>query len=509
MFLNPHKKSPGNLSALAGLIGPVVALLVLASAAPAAVWNVSTFGELRGAALGATPGDEILIAPGSYHVTSPLYVTTRDLVFRGVSGNRDDVVLYGNGMNVNSGVLEGFWTAANGIELYNLTIKDFWHHGVHVSNDQASGDLADDVVISNVKIQNCGERYIKGSGNGTSSNVLVENVHFLQTEAYLPRPDHSVDEYNYIGGIDAMHTSNWIIRDNRFEGIMGAANGGRGAIFLWVGATNPTIERNVIVGCAEGIDLGNGYNPTGTWHVVGGVVRNNFIGWGGGDNRAVQLGYTKDVKFYNNTIYTDTNYHRAVHIYDSATIPTTNLVLENNLIRGTIADSSTGAITLTNNIIGSAVDPAWFVDPLASDLHLTALATAAIDQATTLADVTDDYDAHARPVGDFPDIGADEYGSSPGPQLPTPGDAQPDGKVDGGDYTIWADNYGKTDALPWPDGGWVVGNFTEDTNVDGGDYTIWADNYGYGTGGAAAIPEPMTLALLSVGGAVCLVRKRR
>ncbi len=93
-----------------------------------------------------------------------------------------------------------------------------------------------------------------------------------------------------------------------------------------------------------------------------------------------------------------------------------------------------------------------------------------------------------------------------GPVLPHPGDAQPDGKVDGGDYTIWADNYGKTDAPAWSAGGWTVGNFTEDANVDGGDYTVWADNYGYGTG-AAAVPEPACGLLLVVG--VWALRRRR
>ena len=156
----------------------VLALFVLGGvgAAQAYVWQVDTFGELRTAAMTANPGDEIVIAAGNYHVTSPLYVTTRDLVFRGATGDRDDVVLYGNGMNVESGVLEGFWTAGNDIELHDLTIRDFWHHGVHVSNDQASGNLADNIVLSNIKIQNCGERYIKGSGTGTSSNVLVDEV---------------------------------------------------------------------------------------------------------------------------------------------------------------------------------------------------------------------------------------------------------------------------------------------------------------------------------------------
>jgi len=92
--------------------------------------------------------------------------------------------------------------------------------------------------------------------------------------------------------------------------------------------------------------------------------------------------------------------------------------------------------------------------------------------------------------------------------LPWPGDVQPDGKVDGGDYTIWADNYGKTDAPLWSAGGWTVGNFTDDTNVDGADYTVWADNYGYGTGGAP-VPEPATLLVLAVGGAAGLIRRRR
>jgi len=80
------------------------------------------------------------------------------------------------------------------------------------------------------------------------------------------------------------------------------------------------------------------------------------------------------------------------------------------------------------------------------------------------------------------------------------GDASLDGKVDGGDYTLWADNYGQP-------GAWGDGDFNGDGITDGGDYTLWADNYGSGAGGAA-VPEPGVLSALAVG-ALALIRRRR
>ncbi|GAF81270.1 unnamed protein product, partial [marine sediment metagenome] len=54
-------------------------------------------------------------------------------------------------------------------------------------------------------------------------------------------------------------------------------------------------------------------------------------------------------------------------------------------------------------------------DPLNADLHLLPSATAATDQADTLANVTDDFDGDSRPIGAAPDIGADEFGDAVAP----------------------------------------------------------------------------------------------
>ena len=82
-------------------------------------------------------------------------------------------------------------------------------------------------------------------------------------------------------------------------------------------------------------------------------------------------------------------------------------------------------------------------------------------------------------------------------------------------HTIWADNYGKTDAALFDPNdesqlGWMEGNWTEgDTDVDGADYTVWADNYGKTCGDVfAPVPEPLTLVLLA-GGAAVLIRRKR
>ena len=86
----------------------------------------------------------------------------------------------------------------------------------------------------------------------------------------------------------------------------------------------------------------------------------------------------------------------------------------------------------------------------------------------------------------------------------TAGDATLNGCVDGLDYVIWSNNYHLSDQ--W----WEEGDFTGEGYVDGLDYIAWSNNYNAGCPAAPGpVPEPATLVLLGLGGAVLIRRRQR
>ena len=93
---------------------------------------------------------------------------------------------------------------------------------------------------------------------------------------------------------------------------------------------------------------------------------------------------------------------------------------------------------------------------------------------------------------------------------PDPGDANDDGKVDGGDLALWQQNY---DPLGAGQNTWGMGDWNGDGKIDGGDLALWQQNYDpLGTGGLDGtqhVPEPTTLGLIALGGALALLKQRR
>ncbi len=373
-------------------------------------WNVTTIGELETATRNYNPGDEILIAAGTYVLDSYLNLNNGQVLIHGATGNPSDVVLQGPGINADVDPKNGLMVGSD-----DVTIEDLMITGVFWNGIQVRGEVdTDRTAIRNLRLIDCGERYIKGSTNGSDPNsinedTLIEDVYMEQTQDLSSA--HA--DMDYIGGIDAMGIHNWTVRNCTAVNIHGATGGGRGGIFWWQGVTNPTVEQNLMINCDRGIAMGNASPPShayaGNNHVNGGVVRNNFVVRGVGIG--LELSYVANLKVYHNTVYSDdASYWRTVQIYDSAG-QTTNLEVAYNLIRGQIDESASGDYTLTGNITGPTVWPSWFVDPLNGDLHLTSQATPALDAAPSLPEVTDDYDGDARSA--TPDLGADETALSP------------------------------------------------------------------------------------------------
>ncbi|MHC4717963.1 MAG: right-handed parallel beta-helix repeat-containing protein [Planctomycetota bacterium] len=379
----------------------------------AGTWNVSSVIQLENAVRGSNPGDEIVVEPGTYYIQAELQMRTANVTLRGATGNREDVVFVGAGMNTDAGPRNIIHVVNDDITIEALTVSECWWNGIQLHGE----NNVDRTVIRNVKVLNIGERHVKGSKGSIYNamrDVLIEDCLFQQTKARLPRPGHSVDPYDYIGGIDAMVAKDWIIRDNVFDGIKGSRGGGRGAIFIWQGVENPTVERNVIVDCDRGICFGNSYNPIDDHQVTGGIIRNNFVTQGA--SQAIELDHTSGVTVANNTFYSpNASYSKTVQVFDNGGGTTTaDLEIVNNIIRGGVFDRAAGtwsvaSLQAAGNIVdnyGGVVNLSWFVDAYGGDLHLTPNALAAIDAATVLADVPEDIDGHLR--GLYPDMGADE-----------------------------------------------------------------------------------------------------
>lgn len=364
--------------------------------------EVSDVHGLIRAVRDAKPGQTILVADGHYMMPHYVQIAAGNVTLRGASGHRERVII--DGAQSRDGELLGI-RACSGVTIADLTIQNIKWNGFKINSETNVQKL----TIYNCIIHNIWQRGVKGV------KVPQENREAIRPKQcrvqyclfYNDRPKQLSDDAadiakgNYIAGIDVMYAKDWVISDNVFVGIQGRTYEGRGAVFIWHDSQDCVIERNIIIDCDVGLQLGNPHRDGETqYHCVRCIARNNFI------TRAPEAGivtvYTRDCKVLNNTIHDPQSRMgrliRTVFTNDG-------LLIANNLMSGPkMSHESESKVTFLNNLIKGFTRA--FADPGRGDLHLRSAAVEAIDQGVPQAEVAEDIDGQRR--GDKPDIGADE-----------------------------------------------------------------------------------------------------
>ena len=364
--------------------------------------EVSDVQQLISALREVKPGQTILLADGHYMMPHYIQINTDNVTLRSASGNRKRVII--DGAKSRHGELLGI-SACSGVTIADLTIQNIKWNGFKINSNTNVQKL----TIYNCIIHNIWQRGIKGVKVPKENRQAVrpKDCRIQYCLFYNDRPKRLSDDSrdiakgNYIAGIDVMYATGWIISDNVFVGIQGRTYEGRGAIFIWHDSQDCVIERNIIIDCDVGLQLGNPHRDSETiYHCVRCIARNNFI------TRAPEAGivtvYTKDCKVLNNTIHDPTSrlgrLIRTVFTNDG-------LIITNNLLSGPrIRNESNSDITFSNNLIKDFTD--IFIDPANGNLHLKKAVIEIVDKGIPLPEVHKDFDGDLR--GKKPDIGADE-----------------------------------------------------------------------------------------------------
>ena len=361
------------------------------------VVTVATEPQLRAAIGAVTSGTTIVIAPGTYALTGPLYVNGAfsDVVIRGATNNRNDVVLVGKGMAAanDGGVPFGIWTGGGvtRVTIANLTIRDVYYHPLIFNGGTQQPR------VYNVRLLDAGQQFLKANPDGTGGGVNGGIVEYSVFEYTTGAPSY------YTNGVDVHTGDSWVIRHNLFRRIRTAQGLAGPAILMWNNSRNTVVEANTFIDNHRDISLGL-IERTPNDH-TGGVVRNNFIARspGAGGDVAIGVMDSPNTRVVHNTVWMGGAYQNAVEYRFPDTM---GVVVANNLTDARVLARDGGVATVAGNVTNAAAS--FFVAPAQADLHLTAAAGAAIDQAAVLADAPLDWDGQPRPWGARADVGADE-----------------------------------------------------------------------------------------------------
>ena len=261
------------LTVITLLSGSMASIAIARPARPApslpaptgSVVNVSTEAQLQAAVAKLASNTTIVLAPGTYKLTSTLYIngTFTNVGIRGGTDNRDDVVLVGPGMaNASYGNAPyGIWTGGdvNGVTIANLTIRDFYYHPIIFNGGTQSPH------VYNVHLIDAGQQFIKSNpdeaGNGASNGIVEYSV--IDTR---PRRDYTKVDFK----ARRTGSSAQPVQEHR-----GPPGQWPAPLLVWSGSSNTIAEGNTFLNCARGVLFGADDLVSPSHR--GGMIRNNIF----------------------------------------------------------------------------------------------------------------------------------------------------------------------------------------------------------------------------------------
>jgi hypothetical protein len=412
---------------IAGILA-VGAAVPLAPALPLTgtrIVNVSTEPQLRTALANLRSGDTILLATGTYQLTANLTINGKNNVtIRGESGSTN-VVLLGKGMDNSNhgGLLHGVWSNGTNTTIAHLTIRATYDNPI-IFNPPAQAPR-----IYSVRLIDAGSQFIKSNPTDVNAGLGVNDgrVEYCWFE-YTTRPpnDHGAG-IGYFNGISAHAADNWIVRRNVFKNLHnpdGTAYPWNPTVLFWRNSSNTVVEGNVFINVDRAIAFGLDNSVPYRDH-SGGAIRNNFVYLEPGffsaarkasADGAIIVWNSPGTVVDHNTILANGNTPAGIEFRFGTTV---NATARNNLADVGNRTRDGAAMFQSGNVNNAKTD--WFVNAALGDLHLADSlggATNAIDRATPLNSVTNDFDGELRrPTNGKIDVGADEFSILEPPEI--------------------------------------------------------------------------------------------
>lgn len=280
----------------------------------------------------------ILIKNGTYKLPSTLVIREPAITLTSLSGQRDKVILTGNGMKPGTGVDNLIYVSAAHFTLSGITLEQAGNHLIQISGS----DNADYFSLSNCVLRDAYEQLLKVSFGGAISADygVVENCIFKYTAGIGPQW--------YIGGIDAHGAKYWKVKNNIFNDIASPENKiAEHAIHFWNGSSQNVIEHNIIFECDRGIGFGMGKKGN-----QGGAISKNIIIHTKKYNRIADVGIilenSPDTLIDRNYIYLSHAYPNAI---EYRFIETKAVVIQRNITNKKITSRDGGEAWLSQNSV--------------------------------------------------------------------------------------------------------------------------------------------------------------